>query len=66
MDLPSRQLSEGYAIFKGIRASSNILCLVFLSLFEAKVKLSGKVQDRTQTLKITSNLSFGLKIIDLN
>lgn len=65
MDLPSRQLSEGYAIFKGIRAS-NILCLVFLSLFEAKVKLSGKVQDRTQTLKITSNLSFGLKIIDLN
>ena len=54
----SQPLFERFAIFKGIRASSSILCLGFQTLFEAKVKLSGKLEDRTQALKITANSFF--------
>ena len=58
MDVLSQPLFERFAIFKEIGASSSILCLGFQSLFEAKFKLSGKVEDRTKALKITANSFF--------
>lgn len=35
-----------------------VFCLGFQSLFGAKVELSGKLEDRTQALKITANSFF--------